>query len=148
MFRGTMPICLDNKGRLAIPTRYRDALEESLVATIDICQFCLLLYPLAEWKIIEQKLLTLSAINTVERRVQRLLLGHANECQIDNSGRVLIPVTLRQYAKLSKNIMLVGQLNKFEIWDEEAWYKQIEEDLGTISSDMACLSDKLKNLTL
>lgn len=148
MFRGTTSICLDNKGRLAIPTRYRDALEESLVATIDIYQSCLLLYPLAEWKIIEKKLLALSAINTVERRVQRLLLGHASECQTDNSGRILIPVTLRQYARLRKNIMLVGQLNKFEIWDEEAWYRQIAEDLGTISSDMARLSDKLKNLTL
>ncbi|WP_392566780.1 division/cell wall cluster transcriptional repressor MraZ [Utexia brackfieldae] len=148
MFRGTTTINLDNKGRLAIPTRHRDALMSGLVCTIDLYQSCLLLYPLSEWEIIEQKLSVLSSMDPIERRIQRLLLGHACECQMDNAGRILVPATLRQHAKLNKTIMLVGQLNKFELWDETMWYQQIEEDLLIVPADMERLSDKLKNLAI
>ena len=94
MFRGATLVNLDSKGRLAVPTRYREGLIEDaagqLVCTIDIHHPCLLLYPLPEWEVIEQKLSRLSSMNPVERRVQRLLLGHASECQMDNAGRLLI----------------------------------------------------------
>lgn len=148
MFRGTTTINLDNKGRLAIPTRHRDALAQGLVCTIDLYQSCLLLYPLSEWELIEQKLATLSSMDPVERRIQRLLLGHACECQMDNAGRILLPVLLRQHAQFDKTVMLVGQLNKFELWDETIWSKQIESDLLIAPADMEKLSDKLKNLTI
>lgn len=97
-----------------MPTRYREQLLENaagqMVCTIDIHHPCLLLYPLPEWEIIEQKLSRLSSMNPVERRVQRLLLGHASECQMDGAGRLLIAPVLRQHAGLTKEVMLVGQL--------------------------------------
>ena len=122
MFRGATLVNLDSKGRLSVPTRYREQLLENaagqMVCTIDIHHPCLLLYPLPEWEIIEQKLSRLSSMNPVERRVQRLLLGHASECQMDGAGRLLIAPVLRQHAGLTKEVMLVGQFNKFELWDE------------------------------
>ncbi|MBW7983056.1 division/cell wall cluster transcriptional repressor MraZ [Enterobacillus tribolii] len=152
MFRGATTINLDSKGRLAVPTRYRDLLvEESqgqMVCTIDLHQPCLLLYPLPQWEVIEQKLSRLSSMNPAERRVQRLLLGHASECQMDNAGRLLIANTLRQHAGLTKQVMLVGQFNKFELWDEETWYQQVREDIEAEQSAVEPLSERLQDLSL
>lgn len=152
MFRGATTINLDSKGRLAVPTRYRDLLiEESqgqMVCTIDLHQPCLLLYPLPQWEVIEQKLSRLSSMNPAERRVQRLLLGHASECQMDNAGRLLIANTLRQHAGLTKQVMLVGQFNKFELWDEETWYQQVREDIEAEQSAAEPLSERLQDLSL
>ncbi|MCD1125945.1 division/cell wall cluster transcriptional repressor MraZ [Jinshanibacter sp. LJY008] len=152
MFRGATTINLDSKGRLAIPTRYRDSLldecEGQLVCTIDLHQPCLLLYPLPEWEKIEQKLSRLSSMNPAERRVQRLLLGHASECQLDSAGRVLIANTLRQHALLVKEVMLVGQFNKFELWSEEAWYQQVKDDIEAEQSAKSPLSERLQDFSL
>ena len=141
MFRGATLVNLDSKGRLSVPTRYRDQLNESasgqMVCTIDINHACLLLYPLPEWEIIEQKLSRLSSMNPQERRVQRLLLGHASECQMDSAGRLLIAPVLRQHAGLTKEVMLVGQFNKFELWDETAWYQRVKDDIDAEQSDSA-----------
>lgn len=151
MFRGATSISLDEKGRLAIPARYRKTLaldcEGEMVCTIDIKQPCLLLYPLPEWQIIEQKLTTLSSMNPAERRLQRLLLGHAEDCSMDKNGRLLIAPTLRQHADLSKKLMLVGQLNKFEIWSDEAWQAQVAADMAAEQHDLA-LSDRLQDFSL
>ncbi|AUU84080.1 division/cell wall cluster transcriptional repressor MraZ [Leclercia adecarboxylata] len=152
MFRGATLVNLDSKGRLSVPTRYRDQLNESasgqMVCTIDINHACLLLYPLPEWEIIEQKLSRLSSMNPQERRVQRLLLGHASECQMDSAGRLLIAPVLRQHAGLTKEVMLVGQFNKFELWDETAWYQRVKEDIDAEQSDSATLSERLQDLSL
>lgn len=151
MFRGTTTINLDSKGRLAIPTRYRDQLEQDegkMVCTIDLHQPCLLLYSLSEWEIIEEKLSKLSSMNPVERRIQRLLLGYANECQMDGVGRILLAPVLRQHASLDKEIMLVGQLNKFEIWNEKRWYEQVQQDIAFEQSGESVLSDKIMELSL
>ncbi|MBP9641905.1 MAG: division/cell wall cluster transcriptional repressor MraZ [Budvicia sp.] len=152
MFRGATTVNLDGKGRLAIPTRYRDSLldecEGQLVCTIDLHQPCLLLYPLPEWEKIEQKLSRLSSMNPAERRVQRLLLGHASECQMDSAGRLLVATTLRQHASLVKEVMLVGQLNKFELWDEQTWYQKVKEDIDAEQSAQDTLSDRLQDLSL
>lgn len=152
MFRGATTVNLDSKGRLAIPTRYRDSLvdgcEGQLVCTIDLHQPCLLLYPLPEWEKIEQKLSKLSSMNPVERRVQRLLLGHASECQMDNAGRLLIANTLRQHASLVKEVMLVGQFNKFELWNEETWYQQVKQDIEAEQSIDMPLSERLQDFSL
>jgi len=148
MFSGAISINLDSKGRLAIPTRYRELLSEGLVCTIGLHHPCLMLYPISQWHQIEQKLAKLSSMIEVERRIARLLLGHATECPMDNSGRILLPMTLRQYAKLDKSTMFVGQSNKFEIWDETRWHKQIAEDIAAIPTDIGELSDNLKNLTI
>ncbi|MBC3765289.1 division/cell wall cluster transcriptional repressor MraZ [Neptunicella marina] len=132
MFRSANAINLDVKGRLTIPTRYRQTLlddcQGQLVCTIDIKQPCLLLYPLPEWEEIEIKLSRLSSMNPDERRLQRLLLGYATEGEMDKNGRFLLSAPLRQHATLDKQVMLVGQMNKFEIWSTEAWEKQIAED--------------------
>ncbi|MXP49364.1 division/cell wall cluster transcriptional repressor MraZ [Pantoea sp. Eser] len=152
MFRGATLVNLDSKGRLAVPTRYRDLLNSEsqgqMVCTIDLHQPCLLLYTLPEWEIIEKKLARLSSMNPLERRVQRLLLGHASECQMDNAGRLLLANTLRQHAKLTKEVMLVGQFNKFELWNEQTWYQQVRDDIDAEQSAQEPLSERLQDLSL
>ena len=137
MFRGASAVNLDSKGRVAIPTRYRAQLIEKnqglMVCTVDIRQPCLLLYPLDEWEKIEQKLLALSNFDPNQRRLQRVMLGYATECEMDSQGRILLSGPLRQHAKLEKGLMLVGQLNKFEIWSDVEWRVQIAEDIETAS---------------
>ncbi len=151
MFRGATLVNLDGKGRLAVPTRYREILigqsQGQMVCTIDLHQPCLLLYTLPEWEIIERKLSSLSTMNPAERRVQRLLLGHASECQMDSAGRLLLAGTLRQHAGLQKEIMLVGQFNKFELWDEQTWYQQIKDDIEAETAQDV-LSERLQDLSL
>jgi len=85
---------------------------------------CLLVYPQPDWQPIREKLMKLSALNPKIRALQRFLVGHAEEVTMDAAGRVLISATLRDYAKLDKRVMLVGQGNKFELWDEERWQAQ------------------------
>lgn len=148
MFSGAISINLDNKGRLAIPTRYRELLSEGLVCTIGLHHPCLMLYPASEWQLIQQKLAKLSSLIEVERRIARLLLGHATDCPMDNAGRILLPMTLRQYGQLDKSVMFVGQSNKFEIWDENRWHEQIAEDIASIPSNIGELSENLKLLTI
>ncbi|QNS15258.1 division/cell wall cluster transcriptional repressor MraZ [Mannheimia bovis] len=152
MFRGASSISIDSKGRIAIPTRYRAELLEKhhgiLVCTVDIRQPCLLLYPLHEWEIVEQKLLALSNFDPVQRRIQRVMQGFATECEMDSAGRILLSSTLRQHAQLDQQIMLVGQLNKFEIWQDKQWQAQIAEDLAFGSSAEMLDCDALKNLSL
>ncbi|ENU1226352.1 MULTISPECIES: division/cell wall cluster transcriptional repressor MraZ [Providencia] len=152
MFRGATLVNLDSKGRLTVPTRYRGMLNEEskgqMVCTIDLHQPCLLLYTLPEWEIIEEKLSRLSTMNPAERRVQRLLLGHASECQMDNAGRLLLANTLRQHAGLTKEVMLVGQINKFELWDEQTWYQQVEDDIAAERLTSEPLSARLQDLSL
>ncbi|AUI66285.1 MULTISPECIES: division/cell wall cluster transcriptional repressor MraZ [Glaesserella] len=152
MFRGATSISIDSKGRIAIPTRYRAELLEkhsgSLICTVDIRQPCLLLYPLHEWEIVEQKLLSLSNFDPTQRRIQRVMQGFATECEMDASGRILLSPTLRQHAQLEQQIMLVGQLNKFEIWQDQQWQKQISEDLAIGSSDEMLNCEALKHLSL
>ncbi|MBP6121767.1 MULTISPECIES: division/cell wall cluster transcriptional repressor MraZ [Providencia] len=152
MFRGATLVNLDSKGRITVPTRYRGMLSEEskgqMVCTIDLHQPCLLLYTLPEWEIIEEKLSRLSTMNPAERRVQRLLLGHASECQMDNAGRLLLANTLRQHAGLTKEVMLVGQINKFELWDEQMWYQQVENDIAAERLAEEPLSSRLQDLSL
>ncbi len=135
MFRGINSINIDVKGRMAMPTRYRDRLSEEcdgqLVATIDTETACLLLYPLTEWEIIERKVEALPSFNPAARRIQRLLIGHATEMELDGNGRILIPPVLREYAGLDKKVMLVGQGRKFEIWSDANWQQERTDWLAT-----------------
>ena len=152
MLRGAHAISLDSKGRLAIPTKFRDWLRDEcdgqLVCTIDIAHPCLLLYPLNEWEEVERKLKTLSSTNPAERRLQRLLLGHAAECELDGNGRLLLSQPLRSHAGLDKKVMLVGQLNKFQIWDEEQWQQHTAATLDQWRSGTLPMSERLKSLSL
>lgn len=152
MFRGATAVNLDSKGRLAIPTRYRsEILEESqglMVCTVDLQQPCLVLYTLIEWENIEQKIKALPNLDPNTRALQRVVIGHATECELDRAGRILISPTLRQRVNLEKNLMLVGQLNKFEIWNESVWNRQIEADLALGVSEQFAQSNELKMLSL
>lgn len=125
MFRGVNNINLDAKGRLAIPVKYRDFLlthcSGEMVVTIDTDERALLIYPRPEWEDIERKVQALPSFNPASRRVQRLLIGHATDLQLDGSGRILIPPPLRLYATLDKKTVMLGQGNKLELWSEEHW---------------------------
>ena len=151
MFRGANPINLDAKGRVAIPTRFRQLLlddcQGQLVCTIHTQQSCLLLYPLTEWEEIELKLSKLSNMNPHERRLQRLLLGNAMEGEMDKNGRFLLSAHLRQHANLEREIVLVGQLNKFEIWDAQTWQQQINEDIETEKAGDFELTERLQDFS-
>ena len=136
LFRGTTSISLDAKGRVAIPTRYRDELQEccerQLVVTVAVNEKCagvpgcLWLYPLPEWEALEQTIIKLPTLNKMAGKLRRFVIGNAGECEMDNQGRLLLPENLREYAALDKQVVLVGQLNKFEIWNESAWQQQME----------------------
>lgn len=139
MFQGAAQLNLDSKGRLAIPARYRDMLlahcAGNLVLTAD-ADGCLLLYPQPDWLPIRDKLNRLSSFNPKSRALQRLLVGYANDEVMDGAGRVLIAPALRGYAGLDKRVMLVGQGNKFELWDEAKWQSQQETALLSIGGDL------------
>jgi len=139
MFRGITQLNLDVKGRIAIPTRYRSVLFERcsghLIVTADPSR-CLLVYPQPAWEPIEQKLNSLSSFNPKTRKLQRLLIGSANDVEMDNAGRILISTPLRNFAGLNKEVVLVGQGEKFELWDETQWNLQIEDALSFNEDDM------------
>jgi MraZ protein len=153
MFRGVNALNLDSKGRLAIPTRYRDELVRAangrVVITVNPVDHdhCLLLYPLPEWEEIEHKLVKLPTLNAAARRLQRLLIGHASEAELDGSGRILVPPPLREFAGLDKSAVMIGQGNKFEIWDETRWNARRAEWLSATGGEGE-LPDELGSLSL
>jgi MraZ protein len=130
MFRGANKVTLDAKGRMVMPTRYRDRIHERsqgrLVVTVDRDQ-CLLLYPLPDWEEIERKLMRLPTLNAQARRLQRLMVGHATDLELDGHGRVLLPPKLREFAGLTRQGVLIGQGNRFELWDEARWNERRDE---------------------
>jgi len=150
LFRGGNTVNLDAKGRMALPTRYRGDLEEScgghMVLTVHD-DGCLLLYPIPTWEDIERELMRLPNQNIQTRRLQRMLLGHATETDVDSHGRILIPPRLREFAKLGKRVELVALGRKFEIWNEEAW-GAIRDDWVAVDGDEAGTPDTLQNLIL
>jgi MraZ protein len=145
LFRGISSINLDDKGRLAIPTRYRDTLkncsEGQLIVTVAVnerCageEGCLWLYPLPEWEKLEQTISQLPTLNKMAGKLRRFVIGNASECEMDGQGRLLLPEKLRNFARMDKKIVLVGQLNKFEIWNEQAWLAKENEWLNNDDDD-------------
>jgi MraZ protein len=146
MFRGINTITIDTKGRLGIPTRYRDSLGANVVVTIDTEETCLLLYTAHQWQIIEDNLQKLPSFNAAARRIQRLLIGHATDMEVDANGRVLLPTVLRTYGQFEKDVVMIGQGNKFEIWNKELWDTRREQWLIEESSDG--LPDEMKTFSL
>lgn len=149
MFRGATKITLDAKGRLAIPTRYRERIggrcENQLVATVDK-DYCILIYPFPDWEDIERKLVRLPSLNKQARKLQRLMIGYATEVDIDGHGRILLPRELREFASLDRYAILIGQGNKFELWDEQTWNER--RDLWLRDEEEADLPDQLESLSL
>jgi MraZ protein len=133
VFRGVAQLNLDSKGRLAVPARHRDTLFERcaghLVITADADR-CLLIYPLPDWELIQQKLEGLSNLDPRVRELQRRLIGFAVDIDMDSAGRVLITPELRRFAELEKSVVLVGQGRKFELWNDERWARLVENAGG------------------
>jgi MraZ protein len=133
MFRGVALLNLDSKNRLAIPVKHREAILTrcggQLVLTTD-SQNCLLLYPRPDWEPIAEKLMALSSFDPRSRHYQRMIVGHAEDIEMDNAGRILISPALRKFAGIEKRVALVGQGNKFELWDEAQWDQQREVGLA------------------
>jgi MraZ protein len=151
MFRGANKITLDAKGRIAIPTRYRERLSErcesQLIITVDR-DYCLLLYPLPDWEDLERRLMRLPSLNRQVRRLQRLMVGYATEVELDGHGRVLLPRELRDYAGLEKQAILIGQGTKFELWDDLRWNEKRDQWLAAEESDEVDLPAELDSLSL
>ncbi len=148
MFRGINKVSLDGKGRMALPTRLRDTLQQAclgnVVLTVDIREKCLMLYPLPEWEKVQSTLTGLANVRSEIRTVQRLLIGHATDLELDTQGRVIIPRLLRDFARLDKKLILLGQGNKIEVWNETLW----NERLGSwLESDAVRSLDDLDELS-
>ena len=130
MFRGATSLNLDEKGRMAIPSRHRDALRTQcgghLVLTAHPHR-CLLLYPQPAWDPIQARMMSLSSFDRQSSALQRLLVGYAEDLELDNSGRLLVSPALREFANLEKQAMLVGQGSHFELWNLDAWRAQLEQ---------------------
>ena len=134
VFRGIHQVSVDAKGRMSLPARLRDDLaqydDEGVVVTIDPVSRCLLLYPLSEWELIQQKLDKLPTFQPQARRLQRLLVGHATDLEVDKAGRILLPAPLREFARLDKKLTILGQGKKLEIWSLDEWEAQRENYLS------------------
>jgi transcriptional regulator MraZ len=152
MFRGLTAIQIDAKGRLSIPSRYRAALvnetAQTVVVTIDTEQPCLLLYPTSRWLEIEEQVERLSSLHPPSRRIQRLLIGHATDVELDNQGRILLPPLLREYARLEKSAILVGQGKKLEIWNDAQWQAARASWLAEATNGLSAMSSELLSLSL
>lgn len=150
MFRGANKVTIDAKGRLAIPARYRERILDrcngQLIATADRDR-CLLIYPLPDWEEIERKLMRLPSLNSRARRLQRLMVGHASDLELDSHGRVLLPPKLREFAELDRQAILIGQGHKFELWDEARWNETRDRWLAEDESDVD-LPAELESLSL
>jgi transcriptional regulator MraZ len=130
MFRGAAKVTVDDKGRMVVPTRYRELLLErsqgQLVLTVDRDGECLLIYPLSDWEHVERKLMELPSLHPQSRRLQRLMVGHATDLALDGHGRMLLPPELREFAALGRHAMLIGQGSRCELWDEARWNERRE----------------------
>lgn len=146
MFYGSHAINMDSKGRIAIPSRVRELLEDcngNIVLTAHTENRCLHMYPENQWQEILPKIEALPSFNKVSRRAKLLLIGHASPLELDANGRVLVPPTLREYAKLEKKLMLVGQGKGLELWSEEKFAEYIDSSVD--SEDMP---EGMQNLAL
>ncbi len=129
MFRGATNLSMDAKGRLAVPARHREALLTQSAGNVVLTAHphrCLLLYPQPAWEPIQAKMMALSSFDRQSSSLQRLLVGYAEDIALDSAGRMLVSPVLREFAGLEKEIMLVGQGSHFEMWNMEAWRKQLE----------------------
>jgi MraZ protein len=129
-FRGRSVARLDAKGRLRIPTKFREVLQEHFTDALVVSQYgeCLVAYPPEQWDELEAKALHLSQVHPEHRSFLRRFISGAEDCEFDNQGRVLIPPLLREDAHLNQEVVLVGMLSNFEIWDRSTYDLQVERD--------------------
>ncbi|WP_261133895.1 division/cell wall cluster transcriptional repressor MraZ [Bacillus sp. Marseille-Q3570] len=138
MFMGEHLHTIDDKGRMIIPSKFRDELGTTFVLTRGLDQ-CIFGYPLEEWKQLEEKLKALPFTKKDARAFTRFFFSGAAECQLDKQGRVNIASTLRQYAKLEKDCVIIGVSNRIEIWNKEIWedyFNKSEDSFGEIAESL------------
>ena len=142
MFRGCFEHTVDSKGRVSVPSKFRDIIADrydgNLVLAMDYDK-CLTVYPLEEWERLEEKIKTLSMMKQEVKDFRRFLLSSATECELDKQGRILIPPSLREHAGITKNVMLVGIIDKMEIWDAKAWEARNSQNGDKIGEALAAL---------
>lgn len=145
MFSGVSTLNLDSKGRLAIPAKHRELLsgmsDNRIMITLNP-EGCLLVYPKSEWQPIYEQLRKLSG---PQAAVARVIIGFAEELELDSAGRVLVPSRLRERAQLDKEVALVGMGNKFELWDDGKWNAKVD---AVMAIDPALLADQMQGIVL
>jgi MraZ protein len=144
MFRGRYDYTIDSKGRISIPSKFREILNEKYDSRLVITNFdhCLVALPFEEWSLLEQKVNSLSLVKKEARTFLRFFYSSGIDCVIDKQGRLLIPQTLRDYAHLQKDVVLVGEGKKIEIWAKERWeeeFQRSQESFEQISDTLAAL---------
>jgi len=146
MFRGCFEHAIDEKGRLSIPAKFRDALTNTfappLFITYSLDAAALVAYPFDEWRLLEEKIGALPSFDPEAQRFRRAFYAPAQECGLDRAGRVLIPPNLRDYAGLERNVMLVGMGKHFEIWDKgrhQVMLDEVMENPAAIAAAMGKL---------
>lgn len=152
VFRGVQKINMDAKGRLAMPARQREPLlqhcDGKIVVTIDTKTSCLVIYPLPEWERIEQEIQSLPSMKPAVKRFQRLVLGYATDLELDGNGRILLPEPLREYAQLEKKLVLLGQVNKLELWSEDLFVQERDQALQDSRGEEEEIPEELIALSL
>jgi MraZ protein len=142
---------MDAKGRVALPTRFRELVHDCcsgrLVITIDMDQKCLSIYPVSEWETIERQISDLSSLDPLALRMKRLLIGHATDVELDASDRLLIPPPLRQFAELDKKTVLIGLGKKLELWSESAWEEGRDQWLQSGTGTSGEHSEKMTSIS-
>ena len=139
MFKGTYRYRIDPKGRLPVPAAFRRALRDSSGVVVTLLDQCLAVYPLAEWQRLEGQLRALPAFSKPAKALTRRLMSRAADCALDVQGRILLPPVLRQAVGLSREAVVVGVLNRFEVWGPLAWDSFLEESeklLDDVSLDL------------
>jgi MraZ protein len=133
VFRGRFEHTIDEKGRLSIPSKFRETLSVRGENELILTDFdsCLTAYPREEWRELEEKMKKLSMIQKDVRNFLRLFYSSATEAPLDSQGRILIPPQMRERAKLDREVVLLGLLNKIEIWDKKSWQEFIANSAGS-----------------
>jgi len=135
MLKGEYNHSIDAKGRVTVPAKFREVLGDTFVITRGF-EGCLSAYPMERWDRIEKNLMSLSLTNAAGRKLTRLFLGNAIECEVDKMGRILIPQPLRNAAGILRDVVLTGLGDHIEVWDSEAWNKVNGADaLENLSED-------------
>ncbi len=132
---------LDSKGRLIIPAKFRENIGEGAVITRGLDN-CLFLFPIAEWKILEEKLKALPLTKADARQFVRFFFSGASECEFDKQGRITLPQNLRTYGEIDKDVVVIGVSNRIEIWSKERWEKYVleaEDSYETIAENIVDL---------
>lgn len=146
MYRGVTQLKVDGKGRMALPTRYREEIigrcAGSMVVTVNTTSdHCLWMYPLDEWEQVEKRVNELPSLKPEHIRFKRYFIGYASDVEMDKTGRILLPPSLRDFARIEKEIHFIGQGNKFEIWNSKDWESGCDDWLNQPAEDVVPTPD-------